>query len=120
MKIDVLLERYRNLRLTYFRHRKVTPWEKREKEASVNAFMNDLNAYLLKNHWTAGNHNGRIRVYQYEKDSSLFLKIKNSIDYFGVHTVFLIEIYLIRKRRMLWDRTLADGELVFDYLKRMT
>ncbi len=119
MRIDDLVSRYVNLRLTYFRHRKPTPWERREQEAKVNAFLDDLEAYLLKRDWAIEHCNGGSRVYRYGKNSSISLKIKNSIDYFGVHTVSLLDIYLVQKRPILWDRVLADGELVFDYLRKM-
>ena len=119
MKIDELSERYKNLRLSYFPHWKVAPWEKKEKEATVNAFLGDLEAYLLEKYWSVEKRNKDARVYQYGKNSRVFLRIKNYIDYFGVHTVYLIEIFLIKKRGIIWDRVLAEGDLVFDYLKRM-
>lgn len=119
MKIDELLERHKTVRLTYFPHWKVTPWEKREKEAAVDAFLGDLEAYLLENHWSVQKHTRDSRVYQYGRDPQILLRIHNHIDYFGVHTVYVIEIKLIRQRPALWDRVLAEGELVFDYLKGM-
>lgn len=119
MKIDELLERYRNLRLIYFPHWKVTPWEKRAKEAKVNTFLHDMEAYLLENHWDVKSRKKDSRIYQYGKDSRIFLRVENSIDYFGVHTVYAIDIHLIKKRNIMWDKVLADGELVFDYLKGM-
>jgi len=97
----------------------VAPWEKREKEAVISAFLGDLETYLLKNDWSVEKRDKNARRYQYGKNPTLFLEIKNYIDYFGVHTVYLIEIELIKERAMLWGKVLADGELVFDYLKRM-
>ncbi len=119
MTIDELLERYKDLRLTYFRHWKVAPWEKREKQSTVNAFLTDLEGYLVENHWSVEKCGENARVYRYRKNSEISLRIKNYTDYFGVHTVYLIEIELIKTRRVLWDEIVADGELVFDYLKRM-
>ena len=52
MKIDELLGRYKDLRLTYFPHWKVTPWDKREKEATVDGFLSDLELYLLERNWS--------------------------------------------------------------------
>ena len=119
IKLSELLERYKNIRLIYFPHWKVAPWEKREKEAVISAFLGDLETYLLKNDWSVEKRDKNARRYQYGKNPTLFLEIKSYVDYFGVHTVYLIEIELIKERAMLWDKVLADGELVFDYLKRM-
>ena len=52
MKIDELSEQYKTLKLTYFPHGRMTPWEKREKDATVNTFLRDLETYLLENHWS--------------------------------------------------------------------
>lgn len=119
MEIDELLERYRNLRLTYFPHWKVSPWEKREKESTVNAFLNDLEAMLLGKHWTLESRSEDTRIYRNGNDPRISLRIRNYVDYFGVHTVYLIDIYLMKKRNVLWDKVVADGELVFDHLKKM-
>jgi len=119
-KLDTLSERYKTLRLTYFPHWRVSPWEKREKEAVVGAFLEDLEAYLLENRWSVQERGPESRTYRFEEDPRTFLKIRNYIDYFGVHTVYLIEIRLVRERPGLWDKVLAEGELVFDYLKRMS
>jgi hypothetical protein len=119
MTIDELSERYKNLRLTYFPHSKVAPWEKREKQSTVDTFLMDLERYLLRNHWSVEKRGENARLYRYRENSGISLRIKNYMDYFGVHTVYLIEIELIKTRTVLWDKILADGELVFDYLKRM-
>ncbi|NIQ38474.1 MAG: hypothetical protein GTN81_07790 [Proteobacteria bacterium] len=119
MRIDELLERYRELRLSYFSHGKATPWEKREKQLEVETFLNDLEVYLLGKKWAIEKRNEGTRIYGSKRDSRIFLKIRHYIDYFGFRTVYLIEIYLMKKRGILWDRVLADGELAFDYLKRM-
>jgi len=119
MKVDELSERYKTLRLTYFPHWRVSSWEKREKDTTVNAFLGDLEAYLLENHWLVGKRSRDEREYRYEKDPQILLRIKNYRDYFGVHTVYLIEMYLMRDRGILWAKVLADGELVFDHLERM-
>jgi hypothetical protein len=119
MRIDELVEQYRNLRLSYFSHGKVTPWEKREKESEVDTFLNDLEVYLLRKKWAIETRNESTRIYRSKKDSRIFLKIRHYIDYFGFRTVYLIEIYLMKKRGILWDKVLADGELAFDYLKRI-
>jgi hypothetical protein len=117
--IDDLLERYRDLRLSYFPHWNVTPWEKREKETAVNAFLGDLEAYLVAKDWLVEKREGDARVYKYGRNPELLLKIRNSVDYFGVHTVYLVEMKLIKERAVLPDKVLASGELVFDHLRRM-
>ena len=118
-RIDGLFRRYKELRLRYFPHWKVTPWEKREKEAMVNAFLGDLEAYLLEKHWSVEKHTPNARSYRNRQDPSLLLEVKHYIDYFMVHTVYLVEMYLKKERTALWDKTLADGELVLERLKKM-
>jgi hypothetical protein len=116
--IDDLSERYKGLQLTYFRHRKVTPWEKREKDATVNPFLTDLEQYLLENDWSVENRTEHAKVYRHRTDPRILLKVRNYVDYFGVHTVYLIEVQLVKERAILWAKVVADGELVFDYLKK--
>jgi hypothetical protein len=118
-RVDELFRRYRELKLSYFPHWKVPPWEKREKEAMVKAFLDDLEAYLLKKHWSVERQAPNARFYRNSQDPSLLLEVKHYIDYFMVHTVYLVEIYLKKERTALWSKILADGELVFERLKRM-
>ena len=119
-KIDELAEQYKALKLTYFPHWKVTPWDRRAKDATVDAYLGDLEAYLLENGWSVEERSKDARVYRYEKDPEILLKIRNHMDYFGVHTVYLIEMELIRERSMPWARVIAQGEVVFDHLRKMT
>lgn len=118
-KTDELYDRYKALMLTYFPHWKVSPWEKKEQDAKVTAFLSDLEAYLLENHWSVETRSEKMRLYRYEKDPKLSLRIRNYMDYFGVHTVYLIEIKLIREEVLPWAKVEAEGEVVFDRLRRM-
>jgi len=119
-RIDDLLKRYRDLKLIYFPHWKVTPWEKREKLARVHAFLSDLEAFLREKGWTVERSNEEHRVYRLGDKTGFSLKVRNYIDYFGVHTVYLVEMRLVDDRAFLGGKVVADGEVIFDRLRRMT
>jgi len=118
-KIDDPKIRYKELRLTYFPHWKVTPWEKRKNEATVHAFLSDLEAFLLEMGWTVETSDEHRRIYRHGDNRGLSLRIRNYTDYFGVHTVYLVEMHLVEDRALPWGKVLADGELVFDRLRSM-
>jgi hypothetical protein len=118
-RIDDLLKRYRGLNLTYFPHWKVTPWEKREKVARVHAFLSDLEAFLLEKGWTVERSDENLRIYRFGDKSGFSLRVRNYIDYFGVHTVYLVEMQFVEDRAFLGGKIVADGEVIFDRLRRM-
>ena len=118
-KIDDLLRRYKNLKLTYFPHWKVTPWEKREILAQVKSFLSDLEAFLSEKGWTVERSNEQHRIYRLGDKTGFSLKVRNYIDYFGVHTVYLVEMQLVQDRAFWGGKVVADGEVIFDRLRRM-
>lgn len=118
-RVDALAERYKTLKLTYFPHWDVTPEEKKDHQAKIYVFLDDLETCLLENHWSVEEKTEEERTYRYEEDSKVSLRIRHHIDYFGVHTVYLVEIQLRRKGLMPWDSVVAEGEVVFERLKEM-
>jgi hypothetical protein len=117
--IDELFSRYKTLRLHYFPNWKVSPWEKRDHDAAVQVFLRDLEAYLLGNDWSLEKKTDKEMLFRYIQTPEVFLKISHKLDYFGVETVYLIEVELRRERSVLWPELLAEGEVVFDHLRRM-
>lgn len=112
MDTSGLLEEYRAVRLLLLKHNQRDKEEVREKEERIGKFIAHLEKYLLRHEWHVREKGEKSRIYVNKGIPRIYLELRYTITYPDTRTFYQVELRL-KRRRFLFNKVLAEGEMVF-------
>ena len=112
MDTSELLDEYRAVRLLLLKHGRWDEEEISEKEERIGEFIIHLEHYLFQQDWQTKEKGEESRIYVSKRAPDTYIELRYGITYPDTRTFYRVEFKLKRKR-FLFDKVLAEGEMVF-------
>jgi hypothetical protein len=107
-----LLNEYKSVKLLRLRYGLWYEEEVSETEGRIGEFIAHLEKYLLRHKWHAKEKGEKSRVYVCKGNPNTYLKLRYGITYPDTRIFYRVDLKL-QRRRLLFDKVLAEGEMVF-------
>ncbi len=112
MDTSELLDEFRAIRLLELKHGQWDKEEVSEKEERIEEFIVHLEKHLPRHEWHVKDTAEKSRIYVNKKNPDTFLELTYGTTYPDTRTFYRVELKL-KRRRFLFDKVLAEGEMVF-------
>jgi len=112
METSELLDKYRSVMLIQLKHGRWDKEEVPETEERIREFIVHLEHYLFQHDWQPEKKGEKSRTYVNKGNPDKYLEIEYHITYPDRRTFYRVELKL-KGKRFLFDKVLAEGEMVF-------